>query len=198
RVVVSTDDPTLASLARSMWCDVVERPAELASDTATVDAAARHAVDAVRLDEGPLVLLYANVPVRPAGLIGDALGLLVRTGCDSVQSYERVGKHHPWWMTRLDDATGEVLPWQGEVLNHGVYRRQDLPPAYLPDGGVIALTRAALMLEIDGAPDGPHAFFGVDRRGVVSPEGSVIDIDAEADVQRAEVALRASTQARSA
>lgn len=198
RVVVSTDDATLATLARTMGCDAVERPTELASDTATVDAAARHAVTTLGLGRGPIVLLYANVPVRSEGLIGRAVEMLVRTGCDSVQSYERVGKHHPWWMTRLDAATGEVKPWEGDELNHGVYRRQDLPPAFLPDGGVIALTRAALMLEIEGAGDGPHAFFGVDRRGVVSPEGSVIDIDSEADLARAEAVLARVAQAKSA
>ncbi len=189
RVAVSTDDPALAALARRSGCEVVERPTDLASDTATVDAAARHAAETLGVREEPIVLLYANVPVRPADLIDRAVDRLVGTGCDSVQSYERVGKHHPWWMARLDDATGEVRPWQGEILNHGVYRRQDLPPAYLPDGGVIALTRRALMLQIEGAGDGPHAFFGVDRRGVISPEGSVIDIDCEADVARAEIAL---------
>ncbi len=196
RVVVSTDDPALTTLARSMGCDVVERPADLASDTATVDAAARHAARSLGLGNDPIVLLYANVPVRPSGLIDRAVELLVRSGCDSVQSYERVGKHHPWWMVRLDESTGAVGPWEGDVLNHGVYRRQDLPPAYLPDGGVIALTRRALMLEIDGAGDGPHAFFGVDRRGTLSPEGSVIDIDSETDLHRAELVLGGPPQAR--
>ena len=196
RVAVSTDCPALARLAESMGVCVIERPADLASDTATVDAAARHAANCLHAN-GPIALLYANVPVRPDGLIGAAIRTLTETGCDSVQSYERVGKHHPWWMARLDEATGEVRPWQGDVLNHGVYRRQDLPPAYLPDGGVIALTRAALMLEIDGAGDGPHAFFGTDRRGVVSTR-PVIDIDCEADVVRAEIALLERARAKSA
>ncbi|MEM8757155.1 MAG: acylneuraminate cytidylyltransferase family protein [Planctomycetota bacterium] len=188
RVVVSTDCPRLADIARSMSAEVVLRPSDLASDTATVDSAARHAVAGADID-GLLALLYANVPVRPEGLIDRAVRVLLETGCDSVQSYERVGKHHPWWIARVDEATGTVRPWEGGVLNHGVYRRQDLPPAYLPDGGVITLTREALMLEIDGAGDGPHAFFGNDRRGVVSEPGSVIDIDTEADLHRAEAAL---------
>ncbi|MGP1273201.1 MAG: acylneuraminate cytidylyltransferase family protein [Phycisphaerales bacterium] len=196
RVAVSTDCPELAALASSMGVPVVDRPEELAGDTATVDAAARHAAEALGGNE-PVALLYANVPVRPDTLIGEAVRTLGETGCDSVQSYERVGKHHPWWMARIDESTGVVRPWQGEVLNHGVYRRQDLPPAYLPDGGVIALTRAALMLELDGVEPGPHAFFGRDRRGIIST-GPVIDIDTEADVLRAEIALRERARAKSA
>lgn len=198
-VVVSTDSDELKSLARDMGAIVVDRPEELAGDRATIDDAARHAVRAVVGDlpwlaepTTPILILYANVPVRPSDLSTRALERLLGSGCDSVQSYERVGKAHPWWMVRLDGESGNLSAWEGDVLNHGVFRRQDLPPAYLPDGGVIALTRRALMLEIPGAQEGPHRFFGVDRRGIVSGAGSVVDIDEEADVVRAEMVLSCS------
>jgi CMP-N,N'-diacetyllegionaminic acid synthase len=198
RVVVSTDGLRIAAIARELGAEVVMRPADLASDTARVDDAARHALREIEKTDaragaaafsGPIVILYANVPVRPAGLIDRALTMLATSGCDSVQSYAPVGKYHPWWMTRVD-ADGTVRPWEGDVLNHGVFRRQDLPPALVPDGGVIALTRAALMGEVAGVEPGPHAFFGRDRRGVVNPEGSVIDIDSPLDLLVADAALR--------
>lgn len=187
RVVVSTDDARAAAIAREMNAEVVSRPDALASDTARVDDAARHA--AAGMGDGPLVVLYGNVPVRPVDLADRAVALLLESGCDSVQSYQGVGKYHPWWTARLS-ADGRVGPWEGDVLNHGVFRRQDLPPAFIPDGGVIALTRRALMLEIPGVQAGPHAFFGLDRRGVVNPEGSVVDIDSEVDLLVAESILR--------
>lgn len=192
RVAVSTDDPNIAAAARGCGADVIERPPELASDTARVDDAARHAARALG-HAGPYVILYANVPVRPRGLIDEAVRMLTSAGCDSVQSYAPVGKHHPWWTARLDRESGRVGPWEGEVLNHGVYRRQDLPPAHIPDGGVIAVTRAALMLELPGAGAGPHAFFGLDRRGIVNPdgpEGMVVDIDSPIDLLVANAVLR--------
>jgi len=195
-VVVSTDSPQLKAIAAAMSAHAVDRPEALAGDLATVDAAARHALDAIAKDlpwtsnpKTPVLVLYANVPVRPADLCERALARLAESGCDSVQSYERVGKHHPWWMVRLDEEAGCLRPWQGDVLNHGVYRRQDLPAAYLPDGGVIAVTREALMLDIAGVDTGPHAFFGADRRGIVSEFGAVVDIDEEADFLRAESML---------
>ncbi len=191
KVVVSTDGAALAAIARGLECDVIQRPAELASDTARVDDAARHAVQVscAPADDRPIVILYANVPVRPDGLIDRAIDLLLGSGCDSVQSYALVGKHHPWWTARLD-GVGRVSPWEGSVLNHGVFRRQDLPAAYVPDGGIIALTRRALFGRIPGVTPGPHAFFGADRRGVENPEGSVVDIDSPIDLVVADALLR--------
>ncbi len=200
RIVVSTDDPCARTIAMSMGVEAVERPSGLASDNATIDDAARHALNAVwagapprvspALAIDPVVLLYANVPVRPRGLIDRAVDLLVRSGADSVQSYAPVGKHHPWWTGVVDESTGHVRPWEGDVLNHGVYRRQDLPPAHIPDGGVLALRRAALMLEVAGVASGPHAFLGAERRGIVTREGEVIDIDCETDLLVADAILR--------
>jgi N-acylneuraminate cytidylyltransferase len=201
RVVVSSDGPAIRAAARAMGVEVVDRPDELATDTSPVDEAVRHAVREVELWEGgvspadrPVVILYANVPVRPAGLVDRALSLMVESGADSVQSYAPVGKMHPWWMARVDEAGG-VRPWEGEVLNHGVYRRQDLPACHVPDGGVLVVKRRALFLGVPGVAPGPHAFFGRVRRGVVNPEGSVVDIDAPIDLIVADAILSGGARA---
>lgn len=193
-IVLSSDDAEMLDLARESGVIAINRPADLANDSARVDDAARHAVRTLverkELDAAaPLVVLYANVPVRPVDCIDRAISRLVETGCDSVQSYQPVGKHHPWWTARVEERNGSVTPWEGDVLNHGVFRRQDLPPAYVPDGAVIALTRRALMLEVRSVPTGPHAFFGKDRRGIMNPEGSVVDIDTRMDMLVAEAML---------
>jgi CMP-N-acetylneuraminic acid synthetase len=189
RIALSTDGAELQKIAVEAGIDAVSRPPDLASDTATIDAAARHAVLSLNDDSiDTIVILYANVPIRPAGLIERAVSLLRESRADSVQSYAPVGKHHPWW-TAVVGERGEVKPWQGDALNHGVFRRQDLPPAHLPDGGVTVVTRRALFLEIDGVPPGPHAFFGRERRGIVNPEGSVVDIDSHTDLLVAEAIL---------
>jgi CMP-N,N'-diacetyllegionaminic acid synthase len=192
RVVVSTDDGDIAAVAREHDIEVIQRPPALASDTARVDDAARHAIQQLEIDsrDPACLLLYANVPVRPEGLLDRALALLAESQADSVQSYSPVGKFHPWWMTRVDVESGQIRPWEGDILNHNIFRRQDLPPAFVPDGGVIALTRAALMLEIPGVLPGPHAFLGRDRRGIINPEGSVVDIDTPTDLWVADAVLR--------
>lgn len=193
RAGVSTDDAQIAALATQSGFEHWPRPEVVASDTATVDAAARAALrqadeHANVPNDAAVVMLYANVPVRPDGLIDRALAIFHETGCDSVQSYAAVGKYHPMWTARVD-TNGRVLPWQGDQLFGGVYRRQDLEPAFVPDGGVIVVRRSCLdTAEAD--PGNPHAFLGRDHRAVTTEPGEVVDIDGEIDLAVADQILR--------
>jgi CMP-N,N'-diacetyllegionaminic acid synthase len=182
RVVVSTDGEEIAAIARQEGVDVLLRPESLSSDTATVDAAVRHAVEASGSQAKMIVILYGNVPVRPADLADRAIARLRESGADSVQSYYRVGKTHPYWMSRID-VDGRI----SQFVENQIYRRQELPPLFMPDGGVIAVTRASLFDVRDGEP---HAFFGRDRRGIETNEGDVIDVDSALDLAVAEAILR--------
>lgn len=189
RVVLSTDGEAIAAAGRAMGVEVIDRPDDLADDAAAVDAAARHAVRLAEAatrpgagDDGPagrfdaVVILYANVPLRPDDLIDRALAKLAATGCDSVQSVCPVGKAHPYWMKRLAGPDGDALV---AYEPNAVYRRQDLPPAYMLDGGIIAVQRDALFVERAGEP---HAFLGEDRRAIVTAPGEVVDVDDAADL----------------
>lgn len=186
RVLVSSDDERVLDIAHRRGVAIHRRSPEAACDIAPVDLAARAAL--VGLDADPIVILYGNVPLRAPQLVDRSLKVLRETGCDSVQSYEPVGKHHPWWTARVDEASGEVTPWEGDVLNHGVFRRQDLPRAFIPTGGVIAVRREALELQL-GIEPGPHAFLGLERRGVIDPPGATVDIDTRVDAIVADAML---------
>jgi CMP-N-acetylneuraminic acid synthetase len=117
-----------------------------------------------------LVVLYGNIPVRGATIIDRAIEKLESTGCDSVRSFCPVGKWHPAWMSRLDD--GKVFPLQPG----SIHRRQDLEPLFLHDGAVVAVSRMS-MLHGQAMPDDPHAFFGIDRRGIETEAGDTVEID---------------------
>lgn len=195
---VSTDDPQIARLALAAGLEHWPRPAELAHDRARVVDAARSALACANerapvSPDAAVVLLYANVPVRPAGLIDRAIALLWETGCDSVQSYARVGKQHPAWLVRLDED-GKARPWQGQRLFSGIDRRQDLEPAFVPDGGVLVVRRRILE-DASADANGPHAFLGQDHRGITTEPGEVIDIDSPVDLA---VAHHVLTMARAA
>ncbi|MHB1155727.1 MAG: N-acetylneuraminate synthase family protein [Phycisphaerales bacterium] len=196
KVIVSTDCAKAAGIARRRGVEVIARPAELASDTATVDAAARHAVleweriakpPEAQAAVGNVVILYANVPVRPRKLIDDAVAKLIETGCDSVQSVCVVGKMHPYWMKKLEGD--RLLPY----VENTVYRRQELPGVYQLDGGIIAVTRRSLFVVEAGQP---HAFLGRDRRAVVTEQGGVVDVDGAMDLKVAEGVISTTTHPR--
>ena len=191
-VVLSSDCPRILELGRRFGVTVYERPAHRATDTATIDDAARHGVECWETEHdvrcGHVAILYGNVPVRPADLTDRAMRKLIDTGADSVQSVYPVGKMHPWWMRTLGGESGDVL----EMYHpNRIYRRQDLPPVYMLDAGVLAVRRSSLF-NVD--PNEPHAFLGRDRRAIVTGEGDVVDVDTPLDLAIAEAVLRQKRQ----
>jgi CMP-N-acetylneuraminic acid synthetase len=187
RVVVSSDCPHVLLLANEDGFETIQRPAELATADASVQDVMLHAMRSVEQRSGfradALVVLYGNVPVRPAGVIDDALRLLARTGCDSVRSFSPVGKWHPAWMSRLNgDRVTALVPGS-------IHRRQDLEPLYLHDGAVVAVSRASMLRGLANRGD-PHAFFGSDRRGIRAEMGQTVEIDHARDLHWAEAVLR--------
>lgn len=186
RFVVTTDCPQVRSLAKRRALEVIDRPRHLATPEASVQDAMLHAMDCVEqtgFKPDALVVLYGNVPVRQRGVIDRAIALLESSGCDSVRTFCPVGKWHPAWMSRLD---GEIV----HPLEPGsIHRRQDLTPLFLHDGAVVAVTRAS-MLRGREFPNDPHAFFGVDRRGIKTEMGDTVEIDHHRDLYWAEAVLR--------
>ncbi|HWL94282.1 MAG TPA: acylneuraminate cytidylyltransferase family protein [Phycisphaerae bacterium] len=182
-VCVTTDMPKAADVTRFMGVFIVDRPPDLASDSATVDSAVRHAVE--EYERGRRVvthvaILYGNVPVRAPGVIDKAVSHLIETGCDSVRSVTRVEKQHPDWLHRL---VGDRLV---QYRKNSIYRRQDLEALYYHDGAVLAVTRKSLSIT---SRDDDHAFLGKDRRAVVSEGGPTIDVDSFEDLGLAEALI---------
>ncbi len=187
RVVVSTDSPGVKRLAHAAGLDVIDRPAELATGDASVQDVMLHALHAAEAAgdfyADSVVVLYGNVPVRPAGAIDAAVDLLHETGCDSVRSFSPVGKWHPSWMAKLHDDRVEP------VQRGSIHRRQDLAPLFLHDGAVVAVSRRSMLFG-EKSPGDPHAFFGVDRRGVRVGMGETVEVDHIRDLYWAEAVLR--------
>lgn len=187
RVVVSTDCPQIAMQARSEGFEVLQRPAELATDTASVQSVLLHAMHTLEAGCGfradALVVLYGNIAVRGEGVIDRAIEMLESSGCDSVRSWCPVGKWHPAWMARLEGA--RVVP----LRPGSIHRRQDLEPLYLHDGAVVAVSRQS-MLRGESSPEDPHAFFGEMRLGFATEPGETVEIDQLRDLYWAEASLR--------
>ena len=186
-VVVSSDCSEIRAMGEAAGYYAIERPGRLAEDEASVQDVMLHAMDAVEeatpFRADALLVLYGNVPLRGADVAHRALEVLHVTGCDSVRSFCPVGKWHPTWMARLDGDRVEAL------RPGSLHRRQDLEPLYLHDGAAVAVSRKS-MLRGKRTPSDPHAFFGEDRRGVLTVPGETVEIDERRDLFLAEAILR--------
>lgn len=132
RVVLSSDDEEIMEMAKTWGCEVpFQRPAELASDTATSMEVVLHALDQLP-DCGFIVLLQPTSPLRTSADIDAAFAMLRSKDAPSCVSVCEV-EQSPYWMYRLNE-NGELNSLLPEQIN--ATRRQDLPPVYVLNGAI--------------------------------------------------------------
>lgn len=115
--VVSTEDPEIAALARAYGAPVLERPAELATDTADTLDVLRHALRARPHDL--VVLLQCTSPVRSSGLIDRCLEAFERSGADCLGA---VYPDRNFEFGREMPRRQEILPRMLDIGNAYVYK----------------------------------------------------------------------------
>lgn len=183
RVVVSTEDPEIAAVCRSLGGDVpFLRPAELAQDRTPTLPVVLHALAQAEAQDGrryeAVVLLQPTTPLRQPEDIDRCVDLLRATGADSVVSVVDVGGYHPLRMKKFE---GERLVNYVEQAGENMRPRQELPPVFIRNGAIYATRRAV----IDGG-----ALVGGDCRGYVMPADRSVNIDSPNDLLLADSLLR--------
>jgi CMP-N,N'-diacetyllegionaminic acid synthase len=132
RVIVSTDSPQIAEVAKSFGAEVpFLRPAELASDSMGVEPVLKHAYEWLRYNEGyeadALILLPPTTPTRQSHHIDDMVRIFKSTNTDSVVAVnETPANHTPYW-TLVRRESGGVTLFGGQELKYIMTRRQDFP-----------------------------------------------------------------------
>lgn len=151
RVLVSTDDPEIAEVARAAGAEVpFLRPKELAEDDVLDWPVFEHALAYLDNAEGYrpdlIVHLRPTAPHRLPGWIDSAVELLLSApNADSVRSVSRAAQH-PYRIFRLDE-TGFLEPlMRHEHPRPYLLRRQDLPVLYYYNC-VIDVTRWGTVME---------------------------------------------------
>jgi N-acylneuraminate cytidylyltransferase len=179
RVLISSDDAAILAAAREAGAETpFVRPAELATDEATMDRVVAHALEAAgeRFDVG--VLLQATSPLRLAEDIDEALGTLDRTGAPSVVGVTEPDKS-PYWMHTVG-PDGRLKPLFPELARTG--RRQELPTTYVVNG-------ALYVFEVAWFERGRH-FTTEESVGFVMPRARSVDVDTARDLKLADELLR--------
>ncbi|MFM7902778.1 MAG: cytidylyltransferase domain-containing protein, partial [Bacteroidota bacterium] len=72
-VFVSTDDDQIAQVASKAGAEVIKRPTEFATDSATSASVANHALSFLPETTKYIVLLQPTNPLRPSGMMEDLL-----------------------------------------------------------------------------------------------------------------------------
>ncbi|AUH41022.1 acylneuraminate cytidylyltransferase [Streptomyces sp. CMB-StM0423] len=110
-VVVSTDDDTIASVAREAGAEVVRRPAEIAGDTASSEAAVLHALDSHEERCGATMAAVLLVQCTSPFLTGEDIDGVTRAVLDEgADSALTVAPFHGFiWRDEADEAEAAAV-----------------------------------------------------------------------------------------
>ncbi|WP_367321182.1 NTP transferase domain-containing protein [Streptomyces sp. HUAS ZL42] len=178
-VVVSTDDQAIAAAAREAGAEVVLRPAAIAGDTATSEAAVLHAMDAHEALHGAVVdvvlLVQCTSPFIAREDVEGVAAAVVENGADTAVT---VAPFHGFiWRDAEPEAPAAT---GGHGVNHDKSfrpRRQDRPQDLLETGAAYAMDAAGFRRH-------QHRFFG--RTELVRTDPArVLEIDDPHDLARA-------------
>lgn len=187
RVVVSTDDPQIGTVAAQYGAEVVWRPSEISGDLASSESALLHVLNtlAEQEDYHPdlLVFLQCTSPLTLAIDIDGTITTLIETRADTALSVSPF--HYFLWKTdQLENGRENAVG-----INHDKnirQLRQEREPQFIETGAVYAM-------RVEGFLQAQHRFFGSTAMYVM-PHERRLEIDEPVDYKIAEVLLREKTK----
>ncbi|KAF5431160.1 N-acylneuraminate cytidylyltransferase [Candidatus Methanophagaceae archaeon] len=169
KAVVSTEDGEIAKISKKYGAEVIERPMELATDTAPTEPVLEHVVKWLQEQEGYkpdiVVLLQPTSPFRTSEHIDEALDIFLNDDCDSLLSV-CPSSAFVWKM----GAAG-AYPINYDFKNRP--RRQDKEHEYQENGAIYITTYNSLMEN--------HNRLGGKIGLYIMPEVYSVEIDTEFD-----------------
>jgi len=179
-LIVTSDDDEILEVASNYGSNIIKRPFELASDTATTFDAIEHAIlNTSSYDY--IVLLQPTSPLRTCEHIDAAIELLYEKKADAIVSVCQTA-HSPLWCNTLpeDGSMSDFISSQNKSI-----RSQDLPIYYRLNGAIYIAKTSCLIKEKTFLFD--DAIFSY-----VMSEDVSIDIDNELDFKLANIVMNNS------
>jgi CMP-N,N'-diacetyllegionaminic acid synthase len=174
-VALSSEDDDILAEADGLDVVALRRPSELATDTARAAEFALHALHALDDPSAPfeaVAIVQCTSPFTAPEDVAGAVGMLERTGAESVVTVSRIkAAHHPAKLKVLDGD--RVLPY---LEDDRLTPSHELPPLWVRNGSVYVFRRDVVQrgLEAD------------DVRGYEMPDERSFDIDTARDLAIAE------------
>ena len=131
KVLVTSEDKEILDISKRSGANVIERPVELANDTATTTDVIEHVIK--NFDNYDyIVLLQPTSPLRTEKHINEAIELLDTKKASAIASVCEMD-HSPLWSNTLDDSLSMV----GFIDNSAYNKRsQDLKTYYRINGAI--------------------------------------------------------------
>lgn len=144
-VYVSTDDDEIRNVSKASGAKCIDRPKELATDTASSEEVVVHAIKYFKSIDLPvkvIILLQPTSPLRTASNIDDALEIFNRRDAEFVLSVFQPA--HTPVKAYIANEQGELKGLYNEDAPY--MRRQDLPTAYQPNGAIYIFNSESFMI----------------------------------------------------
>lgn len=172
KIVVSTDDDAIKKIALENNVTIINRPAHLATDTATTVSVLKHVLEALDEVYEHVILLQPTNPCRPDNLLQDAFKVYLESGSESLMT-----------VSKSDKKLGKIVDGDFIPFNYTIGQRsQDLEPLFF-ENGLLYIIKTSLILKnkILGTNNYPY---------IVDHPFARIDIDTQNDFDLAEFILK--------
>mgnify|MGYP001603952495 CR=1 FL=1 len=182
--LLSTDDPEIAGIGRGVGLDVpFLRPPELATDGASAESVALHALDWLAVERSihpsAVMLLQPTSPFRGPECIHDAVEIMSGHIVPGVLGVKPIQRSLRTLFHADENMRLEALDPNAEL----VVRRQDPRPIFTPNGALYLVPVQELRSS--------RSFFPQHCRAIVMDQISSLDIDDEHDWAIAEAVAAA-------
>jgi len=172
KTIVSSDDDEILEVSRSYGAEILKRPAEFATDTASSEIVVKHAIKSSSEIFDYIILLQPTSPLRDVENIDNAFENLFKGDATALISVCEIDN-------KILKAFKENEDGFIEGVSNNKYlfmRRQDLPKTYLSNGAIYIIKVSEFMKN--------DSFYTNKTISYCMDEVKSIDIDTKEDLEK--------------
>lgn len=174
---VSTDDEEIKNISITAGAQVVDRPVELASDTAIYIDAVKHLLKSIKAKSDSIVVgLETTSPIRTSVDVERCIELF-NNQLDCVATVTKA-KNHPAYLFKLRDQL--LVPFDSSIKQNN---RQQMEEMYAYTGSILVTT-------VNFLQNQKTAVFGGKMKGYILDEKQSMDIDTLLDFEICEFIMK--------